>query len=489
MTLLRVAFRTLGCKLNQLETESIADAFAGAGARIISFDEAADLCVVNTCTVTGKAEQKARRVIRQALAQNPQAVVLVTGCYAQMDPEGLSLVHPRSVVLPGEEKAELLRLAAWLHENWQGHGDLFDAVVVCKHGLAARGSACDDASRHVGSGIDPAVPDRFSYHPKTFAFHSRPSLKIQDGCDNRCAYCRVCLARGSSVSLGHEELLSRVRDLENSGKAEVVLTGINLSQYRDGVMRFPGLLAYLAENTGSIRFRLSSYEPERIDDAFLSAFAHPRVQPHVHLAVQSGSSSVLRRMARPYDAERVRAAVASLRAVKDDPFIAVDMIAGFPGETDEEFEETHALCRDLDFAWIHAFPFSARPGTKAFDMRPKVPERIAGERTARLSELARAGKTAYVKRWAGKTVGVILEKNGNLEADDEASPLGMTPGSDQATAKGRIGTSSNYLKIWIEEVPESLRPGTWVRAAIVGLPNAGKTEADGADAEGIFAGA
>jgi len=488
MTLLRVAFRTLGCKLNQLETESIADAFAGAGAKIISFDEAADLCVVNTCTVTGKAEQKARRVIRQALAQNPQAVVLVTGCYAQMDPEGLSLVHPRSVVLPGEEKAELLRLAGWLHENWQGHGDLFDAVVEWKHGLAARGSIRDDAAAHVDSGIAPAVSDRFSYHPKTFAFHSRPSMKIQDGCDNRCAYCRVCLARGPSFSLGHEELLSRVRDLETSGKAEVVLTGINLSQYRDGDMKFPGLLAYLDENTLSIRFRISSYEPERIDEAFLRAFTHPRVQPHVHLAVQSGSSSVLRRMARPYDAERVRAAVASLRTVKDDPFIAADMIAGFPGETDEEFEETYALCRDLDFAWIHAFPFSARPGTRAFDMRPKVPERVAGERTARLSELARAGKTAYVKRWAGKTIGAILEKSGNHEADDEVSIQSITPGGEPAASKTRIGTSSNYLKIRIDGVPESLQPGTWVEAEIVGFPNAEKAESDGVDAEGSFAG-
>lgn len=457
MTLLRVAFRTLGCKLNQLETESIADAFSGAGATICPFDEPAELYVVNTCTVTSKAEQKARRVIRQALTRNPQAVVLVTGCYAQMDPEGLSLLHPRSVVLPGEEKAALLELASWLHDNWQGHGDLFDAVVEWKLALAPRGSSC----------VEPAAPDRFSYHPKTFAFHSRPSLKIQDGCNNRCAYCRVCLARGPSVSLGHEELLSRVRDLENSGKAEVVLTGINLSQYRDGDMGFPDLLEYLVGHTESILFRLSSYEPERIDDAFLRAFAHPRVQPHVHLALQSGSSSVLRRMARPYDAERVREAIASLRAVKDDPFLAVDMIAGFPGETDEEFEDTYALCSDLDFAWIHAFPFSARPGTKAFDMRPKVPERVAGERVARLSELARAGKNRYVGRWIGKKIGVILEKSGNHGADDEVSIEEGKPGIDSASTTGHGGTSSNYLKIWIEGVPESLPAGAPISATIM----------------------
>ena len=467
MTPLRVAFRTLGCKLNQLETESIADAFSLAGALVHPFDGPADLYVVNTCTVTGKAEQKARRVIRQALSQNPGAAVLVTGCYAQMDPEGLSLVSPRSVVLPGEEKTALLDLASWLQDNWQGHGDLFEAIVEWKLGLGGRG----------GSPAGGAARDRFSYHPQTFAFHSRPSLKIQDGCDNRCAYCRVCLARGPSVSLGREELLSRVLDLERSGKAEVVLTGINLSQYRDGDMKFPGLLGYLAENTGRIRFRLSSYEPERIDDAFLRAFAHPRVQPHVHLAVQSGSGSVLRRMARPYDAERLREALASLRAAKDDPFLAADIIAGFPGETDQEFEETYALCVDLDFAWIHAFPFSARPGTKAFDMRPKVPERIAGERVARLSALARAGKMGYVGRWVGKPVDIILEKSGDHDADEEAVEAEGKDRSGAALPSGRVGTSSNYLKIRVEGAAGTSLPGTLVEATIIGPGHAAGIDA------------
>jgi len=458
MRLLRVAFRTLGCKLNQLETESVADAFFDAGASIAGFDEPADLYVVNTCTVTSKAEQKARRVMRQALSQNPQAVVLVTGCYAQMDPEGLSLVHPRSVVLPGDEKSALLSLAAWLQDNWQGHGDLRDAVVEWKENLA-----------HPGKPAGAAIAlDPFAYRPKTFAFHSRPSLKIEDGCDNRCAYCRVCLARGPAISLVPDRILERVLELERAGKAEIVLTGINLAQYRSGSMRFPDLLDYLIESTTSIRFRISSYEPEYIDEAFLGAFAHPRVQPHVHLAVQSGSSSVLKRMARPYTAERVAEAVLALRARRDDPFIAADMIAGFPGETDTEFAETLALCRDLDFAWIHAFPFSARPGTKAYEMRPKVPERVAGERVAALSEFARSGKSRYVGRWVGKRIGVILEKSGNLDADDEVSIDNEASGADPAPRRGRVGTSANYLKVSVEDAPESLPAGTSVEAIIDG---------------------
>ncbi|MCE1195348.1 tRNA (N(6)-L-threonylcarbamoyladenosine(37)-C(2))-methylthiotransferase MtaB [bacterium] len=456
MTLLRVAFKTLGCKLNQLETESVADVFAAAGAAIGPFEAEADLYVVNTCTVTSKAEQKARRVMRQALASNSDAVVLVTGCYAQMDPEGLALVQPRTLVLPGEEKAALLSLASWLQENWQGHGDLFDAVAEWRQTLEP---AAGDLPR----------PDPFAYHPLTFAFHSRPSLKIQDGCDNRCAYCRVCLARGPSVSLPAERLLGRVRELERSGKAEVVLTGINLAQYRDGAMRFPGLLAHLTANTERIRFRISSWEPEHVDAAFLEAFAHPRVQPHVHLSVQSGSSAVLRRMARPYAAERVLEAIAALRAAKADPFVAADLIAGFPGETDAEFAETLAFCARADFAWIHAFPFSARPGTRAWDMRPKVPERVAGERVAALSAIAKAGKARYVARQTGRLVAVILEKGGNPGLDDEVSPLEASgPDAPTLSGEGRAGTSSNYLKVWVEGVPPDLPPGTSVEAVLKG---------------------
>jgi len=472
MTVLRVAFRTLGCKLNQLETESVADAFSEAGALLCSFEEIADLYVVNTCTVTSKAEQKARRVMRQALVQNPQAVVLVTGCYAQMDPEGLALVQSRTIVLPGEEKSTLLSLAAWLQDNWQGHGDLQDAVIEWKSGREAQGKAP----------ADKAPPDRFAYHPKTFAFHSRPSLKIEDGCNNRCAYCRVCLARGPAVSLAPERVLERLRELEGAGKAEVVLTGINLAQYRDGAMKFPELLFYMIEGTERIRFRISSYEPELIDETFLRAFANPRVQPHVHLSVQSGSSAVLRRMARPYTAEKVAEAIRALRATRDDPFLAADIIAGFPGETDAEFEETFAFCRDMDFAWIHAFPFSARPGTKAFDMKPKVPERVAGERVAKLTELAKEGKARYIDRWKGNIVDVILERSCNPDAIDEVS---LTSGENsgelvsaaERAGSGRAGTSSNYLKLWIEDVPQALLPGTPARAKIMGSDNASGMEA------------
>jgi len=414
--MLKIAFRSLGCKLNQLETESVADAFRNSGALVLEAAEGADLVVVNTCTVTGKAEQKARHIARAALAANPGAVILLTGCYAQMDQDGLGALHERVLVVPGDDKDALLSLGDWLADNWQGHGELIAALREWRAGLGGRSS------------------DRFAFRPEHFAFHSRPALKIQDGCDNRCAYCRVCLARGRAASLAADEALARSRELEAAGKAEIVLTGVNLSQYRDGQLRFPGLLRRLLAGTSRIAFRISSYEPDGIDEEFLEAFADRRVRPHAHLPVQSGADPVLARMARPYRRDRVLAAVEALRRVKGDPFIACDLIAGFPGETEADFAATLALAQACDFAWIHAFPFSPRPGTKAYAMRPRVPGRISGERVEALTALARVGKVAYTARWIGAEVEAILEDSGPVLR----------------------GTSSNYLKLRFEEVPGGL---------------------------------
>jgi len=437
MTRLRVAFQTLGCKLNQLETESVADTFLDAGAEIVPFHVPADLYVVNTCTVTSKAEQKARHDIRAVLARVPHAVVVATGCYAQMEPAALAALGARVVVISGDLKASILSLARWLSDNWQGHGELYHAVLEWQ--AALRG--------------DATSLDRFAFHPEHFAMHSRPALKVQDGCNNRCSFCRVCLARGPSVSLSAQEVLARVRRLEEAGKAEVVLTGVNLAQYRSEGFDFPGLLSFLAEETNSIKFRISSYEPERVDDAFLAAFANPRVRPHLHLSVQSGCTDTLRRMARPYGAEEVRRAVQALRAVREDPFLAADIIAGFPGETDAEFETSFSLLSELEFAWIHAFPFSPRPGTRAATMRPHVPERVARLRVDSLLALAACGKAAYIGRWLGREVEMVVEH-------------------ETAVLQRIIGTTENYLKAeLVGDEHGDLSPG---RAARIVLQSASR---------------
>lgn len=449
MTLLRVAFQTLGCKLNQLETESVADAFLAAGATTVPFHEVADLYVVNTCTVTSKAEQKARHDIRAALARAPRAVAVATGCYAQMNPEQLAALDPRVVVVSGDLKASLLALASWLSENWQGHGELLHAVLSWQDELQAE---------------LPSALDRFAFHPERFAMHTRPALKVQDGCNHRCAYCRVCLARGPSVSLAAAEALSRVRRLEEAGKAEVVLTGVNLAQYRDGDLDFSGLLSFLIRETDSIRFRVSSYEPERIDDAYLAAFANPRVRPHMHLSVQSGCTETLRRMARPYGADEVRRAVRDLRAVRDDPFLACDLIAGFPGETDAEFETSYELLGELQFGWIHAFPFSARPGTRAASMNPRIPERVAGQRVERLLKLAARGKRDYIARWLGRRVELVVER---AERTDRPDPTDIAESAGEATV---TGTTENYLKAEVRDLrlPAAPAPGASLSVRILG---------------------
>lgn len=452
-----VRFETLGCKLNQIETESLADAFsregfAVAGAEALSDDEEGDnphrpsfrpreipeLCVVNTCTVTGKAEQKARRLIRSLLAKYPSAPVLVTGCYAEVEAPAIAELGDRVVVFPGSRKGELSSLPRWISDYRLLHPEA-PMLAALREFLEARRSALPDPE------------GTFLLATDNFTFHSRASIKIQDGCNNRCTYCRIRLARGRAVSLSAEEVLGRIRAIEKAGWAEVVLTGVNLTQYRTDQGDFADLLGRILAETTDVAIRISSLYPERIDDALVAHLANPRIRPHFHLSVQSGSERILRAMKRPYTADTVYRAVERLRSVKENPFIACDIIAGFPSETESDFSDTLRMCRDLRFAGIHAFPFSARPGTEAWDMKPKVPERIAGERVAVLNALAREHRAAYEAAWIGKTLTSVTERGG---------PRGETR-----------AITENYLSVVLPG--ENLEPGRNV-ALILTSPGRGK---------------
>jgi threonylcarbamoyladenosine tRNA methylthiotransferase MtaB len=299
----------------------------------------------------------------------------------------------------------------------------------------------------------PDIPDPFRFNVKDFSFHSRPFLKIQDGCDHACSYCRVSLARGPSVSLDAETLLSRLAALEAAGHGEAVLTGVNLNQYRSKALDLPALLEYLLAHTHTIALRLSSLEPEGMTEPFLRVLAHRRIRPHFHLSVQSGSPLILEKMRRTYSPEAVETAVRRLRSLRDDPFFACDIITGFPGETPGEFAKTYELCRRIDFAWIHAFPYSKRPGTEAFSFKGPVPEREAVRRVEALISLARQGRAAYIRRWAGKTVEAIVE-------------------GSAANGSGRISAlSENYLKLMLPGSPP-VPPGTVLRCRIQGAADA-----------------
>ncbi|MDR0409936.1 MAG: radical SAM protein [Spirochaetaceae bacterium] len=412
---LSVAFQTLGCKLNQGETGTIAAAFANAGFSIDGGAQDAELLVINTCAVTSKAEQKGRRLIRAALRQNPCRCVIVTGCYAELEraniealDDSVSCTTPgkrRLFVIPSAQNSRILDIPSRLTgENPRDETALRDALE----------RLCGRADE---------VPSEDSCGDlETFRFdmtgefgdgkrRSRCFLKIQDGCDNSCAYCVVRAARGKARSLPAEEALERLAAVENAGAAEAVLTGVNICQWNglvNGVRTgLSGLLQRLLDGTKEINIRLSSLEPGVFTEDFFETLRHPRIRPHFHLSIQSGSSETLKRMNRRYELEAALDAVRRLREVKDDPFISCDIITGFPGETEERFLETLNFCEAADFAQIHAFPFSRRRGTAAWDYRPRVPEREAEKRVQILNNLAAQNRKSYIGRWIGREVAAV----------------------------------------------------------------------------------
>jgi threonylcarbamoyladenosine tRNA methylthiotransferase MtaB len=442
---------TLGCKLNQLESESIADAFRREGFPVIPWGGAADILVINTCTVTSRADQKARRVIRKALRDNPESCLIVTGCYAQLDAECIEALEAPAVsprfpgeprrlfVLRGNDKSAILDLPRRLKNTT---GVLGVRVETWFRAGEGGGEACP------GAGV-------FRYTPEDFSFHSRGFLKIQDGCDNHCSFCRVSLARGPSVSLEGEKVLAVLQALEARGYGEAVLTGVNISQYRDGERDLGGLLEYLLAGTSRIAIRLSSLEPEGITQRTAEVFSHPRIRPHFHLSIQSGSPGILRKMGRAYGPETVERGIHLLRSVKEDPFLACDMITGFPGENEAEFEKTLALCERAGFAWIHAFPYSRRPGTAAWDFGNPVSERDAVRRVNVLLDMARQGRRSYAGRWFGREAEVIIE------------------GKNKKNAGYVQGLSDNYLRLLVQ-IPQDKAcppPGTAVRCRIGEIPD------------------
>ena len=441
---------SLGCKLNSLEGEAITDAFSREGFCLLpwSASGSASLYIVNTCTVTSMADQKARRVIRRFLRDRPSACIIITGCYAQVDEEALALLTEeipcskhRLFVIPGEKKDSLLDLPRFLNEasslNEAAETSLPDMIRTFF-----------TQAEHHGDGS-------FRYKPESFSFHSRSFLKIQDGCDRSCAYCRVSIARGKSRSLGKEEVLKEIKSLEERGFSEAVLTGVNITQYRDGETGLAGLLGFLLEGSKNIRLRLSSIEPEALDGDLIRVLANERIRPHFHLSIQSGSTEILEKMGRPYTPACVKKAIDDLRTIRDDPFLACDIIAGFPGESESDFEETYDLCESTGFAWIHAFPFSPRPGTAAYTLPGKVNEAEVSRRVERLVSLAGKGRREYIERWSGKEVEAVIETSDKTAV--KHLPSGYVP-----------ATSENYLKLLIYHGNEPApAPGSLVRCRIL----------------------
>lgn len=428
-----IRFETLGCRLNQIESEGAARFFVEAGFSVdlspttasASEDEKTILCVVNTCSVTQKAEQKARRIIRLLLKKYQNAAVIVTGCYAQLRPLEIKKIDKRIAVLGGQIKSRLTKVPEMLLEKC--HVELCRDISNLNRQFGAVQNTSMD--RQFGAAefanlieekifsktiAKPGVPENsFLLATDSFLAHSRSSIKIQDGCNNNCSYCTIHIARGASVSLDVKSVLNRVQELEKAGQSEVVFTSVNIAQYRGEYngefLNFAKLLKLCLDSTKKINFRISSIYPEIVDDEFCEAVSDDRVCPHFHISVQSGSDKILQAMNRAYSANDVIKVCNRLRAAKQNPFLACDIITGFPGESDDDFEKTLELCKKCSFAWIHAFPFSERPGTLAAKMKNKIPQSVSSQRAERLTDFASKSKIKYIESFTGHELDAVIE--------------------------------------------------------------------------------
>lgn len=415
---LKIRFETLGCRLNQIESEGAAHFFSAAGftsdltpvSAASPVDEETVLCVINTCSVTQKAEQKARRLIRLLIKTYPNAAVLVTGCYAQLRPLEIKKMDERIAVLGGQIKSRISGVPDLVKKTCGNEPCGFNPLALV---------SLIEKEIILKPVVNPGVPENsFVLATDSFLAHSRSSIKIQDGCNSKCAYCTINIARGKSVSLDAQTVIDRIKQLEDSGQSEVVITTVNIAQYHGawngpeancGVINFAGLLKLILKNTSKINIRVSSIYPQIVKEDFLEAISDPRVCPHFHISVQSGSDRILEAMKRGYKAQDVIEACEKIRLVKENPFLACDIITGFPGETDADFEESLSLCKKCGMSWVHAFPYSERPGTEAVKMKNKVPQAVSGERAYTLTTKASEAKIKYIESFVGKILPCVVE--------------------------------------------------------------------------------
>ena len=389
---LKIALHALGCKLNQAETELLARQFGRAGYKVVSGD-GADICVLNTCTVTHIADRKSRHHLRMWRKRNPGALIIATGCYAERAPEALSQVGA-DLVLGNERKMHLLEELK----------DKYAPVTICSTG-------------HI---IDSGVS------------RARSFIKIQDGCNDACTYCIVPRVRGEERCLPVADVVNEVKEMVSAGYKEVVLTGTKIGSYRYNGADLRYLVEQILSNTDVTRLHPSSLQPQDISPELLSLWRDPRLCHHFHLALQSGSDSVLRRMRRHYSVDDYRRAVSSIRKVVPDVAITTDVVVGFPGENVEEFEESYRFCEEIDFANIHVFSYSSRPGTLAARMSEQVSDKLKKERSLQMLEMARRSSQRFCQRFLGHNMTVLWEQ--------------------EVTQGGGVysGLSHNYIRVFVQ---------------------------------------
>ena len=392
------SIKNFGCRAAQADGAGIANDLVSRGLLATGDPSSADVVVVNTCTVTAEADRDARQAIHRIHRENPGAEILVTGCYAQRSPATLSALDGVKWVVGNSHKhhvgevvaPQLVRIAGSATESLPYHG-----------GIAAGGTLVGDASQQAG----------FAAMPGGVALgRSRPNVKVQDGCNNRCSFCIIPSVRGRSRSASVDSVISQVRDLQED-YPEVVLTGINLGRWgRDleGRPRFPALLEALLAKTDVARIRLSSVEPMDWSEGLLELMAStPRIAKHVHMPLQSGSDAVLRRMRRRYRVRHYESRLALARASMPTAAVGADVMVGFPGESAEEFEETRAFVERMPFTYLHVFSYSSREGTEAAEFERQVPKAVKKERNRILRELIARKNTRFRQGFVGTTVSAV----------------------------------------------------------------------------------
>ena len=378
----RVSFHTLGCKLNFSESSTIARQFEEGGFERVGANDEADICVINSCSVTEHADKKCRNIIRKLHRRNPQAIIAVTGCYAQLKPYEIAAIDGVDIVLGNNDKGDLYKRVVELGQRGQAE------VYSCD---------CEDITRFFAA---------FSSGDR-----SRSFLKVQDGCDYKCAYCTIHYARGSSRNIPIADIVAEAKEVAATGLKEIVITGINTGDFgRTTGEKFIDLLRALNEVEGIERYRISSIEPNLITDEIIEfCAASPKFQHHFHIPLQSGSDEILALMRRRYTSARFADRIEKIRSLMPDAFIGIDVITGFPGETEEHFQQTYDLLARLKPAFLHIFPFSERPGTPAVDMPNKVPSYISTQRVARLEELCDTLHYGFCAKALGQEAEVLWE--------------------------------------------------------------------------------
>jgi threonylcarbamoyladenosine tRNA methylthiotransferase MtaB len=398
---MKASFYTLGCRLNQYETETIAETFKKNGYEITDFNKSADVYVINTCTVTERSDSDCRQIIRQAIRRKPDAKVVVMGCYAQTNPEAIKKIDGVSLVIGNNDK---YRAVHFLNDylNKRSQGILIDEPMVV-----------------VNKRFDDSV--FYDTDIENFHNHTRAYLKIQDGCDFECSYCIIPTARGQSRSRSLTDTLRQAEKLAGNGYKEIVLTGVNIGYYgysfgdREG---FKILLKEMEKMEGLSRIRISSIEPNTVDEEIIDIISNSeKICPHFHLPLQSGSDKILKKMKRRYLTRHFRELIKIIEKKIPEFGLGTDVIVGFPGETDEDFEKTYNFINSLPFSYLHVFSFSKRSGTFADELPEQISPQIKQQRSYVLRTLGEEKKKKFYEKHLGKTVKVLWEskeKNGEI---------------------------------------------------------------------------